>query len=258
MKTGLRHSILNVLLYAILTLAATEMAGQENAPYFCNKANTTLEYTRTTAEGEVKWYHTMTIKEAHTNGDTTTINYTSYIENHKHKPYYGKQPAQLTATITNQGVTLNIAESVAAVFRTLFPTGTKITSTGGDSTLPSNMAPGDTLPDIYSSVKVLGMTMKITVTQRQVLRFETIRTPVGTYHCAVIRETKLEKGMGRNRHTIADTWYSKGVGMVRHDTYNLELELQTSEILTGIRQAKTTAYPITATSHHTAPLPFHP
>ena len=100
--------------------------------------------------------------------------------------------------------------------------------------------------------------MKITVTQRQVLRFETIQTPAGTYHCAVIRETKLEKGMGRNRHTIADTWYSKGVGMVRHDTYNLELELQTSEILTGIHLAKTTAHPITATSHHTAPLLLHP
>ena len=96
------------------------------------------------------------------------------------------------------------------------------------------MAPGDTLPDVYASVKVLGMTMKITVTQRQVLKFETIATPAGTYDCIVIREKKLEKGLGRNRHTIADTWYSKGIGMVRHDTYNLQLELQTSEILTAI------------------------
>lgn len=235
MKTSLRHSILRALLLAMLTLAAAEMAGQENAPYFCYKANTTLEYTRTTAEGEVKWYHTMAIKEAHTNGDSTIVNYTSYIENNKHKPYYGKQPAKLIATITKQGTTLNIAESVAALFRTLFPGNTRITSTGGESTLPSNMVPGNTLPDIHSSVKALGMTLKITVTQRQVLRSETITTPAGTYNCTVIRETKLEKGMGRNRHTIADTWYSKGIGMVRHDTYNLNLELQTSEILTSIR-----------------------
>ena len=234
MKTGLRYCTIKALLLAMLTLAATRMSGQENAPYFCNKANTTLEYTRTTAEGEIKWYHSMAIKEAHNNGDTTTINYTSYIENHKHKPYYGKKPAELTAAITKQGVTLNVAESVAAVFRTLFPGNTRITSTGGESALPSNMAPGDTLPDVNASIKVLGMTMKITVTQRQVLRFETIQTPAGTYHCIVIREQKLEKGMGRNRHTIADTWYSKGTGMVRHDTYNLNLELQTSEILTGI------------------------
>ena len=234
MKTGLHYCTIKALLLAMLTLAATRMSGQENAPYFCNKANTTLEYTRSTAEGEIKWYHSMAIKEAHNNGDTTTINYTSYIENHKNKPYYGKQPAELTAAITKQGVTLNVAESVAAVFRTLFPGNTRITSTGGESALPSNMAPGDTLPDVYASVKVLGMTMKITVTQRQVLRFETIQTPAGSYNCIVIREQKSEKGMGRNRHTIADTWYSKGIGMVRHDTYNLNLELQTSEVLTAI------------------------
>lgn len=234
MKQNLRLCTLKALLATILTLTIAEMAAQQTAPYFCNRPGTVLEYTRTTPDGEIKWYHTMTIKEANRGGDTTAINYTSYIQNHKHKPYYGKEPAQLTATITNHGVTLNVAESVAAVFRTLFPGNTRITSTGGESTLPTNMAPGDTLPDIYSSVKVLGMTMKITVTDRQVLRHETIQTPAGTYHCIVIRETKLEKGMGRNRHTIADTWYTQGLGMVRHDTYNLNLELQTSEVLTTI------------------------
>ena len=234
MKPGHTPYILKLILLATLTFAAAEMAGQEHTPYFCNKANTTLEYTRATAGGEIKWYHTMAIKEVNRSTDTTAINYTSYIQNHKHKPYYGKEPAKLSATATNQGVTLNVAESVAAVFRTLFPGNTRITSTGGESALPSNITPGDTLPNVYSSVKALGMTMKITVTQRQVLRFETITTPAGTYDCIVIREKKVEKGMGRNRHTIADTWYSRGIGMVRHDTYNLYLELQTSEILTAI------------------------
>ena len=205
MKQNLRLCTLKALLTTILTLTIAEMAAQQTAPYFCNKPGTTLEYTRTTPDGEIKWYHTMTIKEANRGGDTTAINYTSYIQNHKHKPYYGKQPAELTATITNHGVTLNVAESVAAIFRTLFPGNARITSTGGESSLPTNMAPGDTLPNVNASVKVLGMTMKITVTDRQVLRHETIQTPAGTYHCIVIRETKLEKRMGRNRHTIADT-----------------------------------------------------
>ena len=234
MKQNLRLCTLRALLATILTLTIAEMAAQQTAPYFCNKPGTVLEYTRTTPDGEIKWYHTMTIKDVTKGGDTTAINYTSYIQNHKHKPYYGKEPAQLTATITNQRVTLNVAESVAAIFRTLFPGNTRITSTGGESSLPTNMAPGDTLPNVNASVKVLGMTMKITVTDRQVLRHETIQTPAGTYHCIVIRETKLEKGMGRNRHTIADTWYAQGLGMIRHDTYNLNLELQTSEILTSI------------------------
>ena len=56
-----------------------------------------------------------------------------------------------------------------------------------------------------------------------------------------MRERKVEKGMGRNRHTVADTWYARGIGMVRHDTYSPELELQTSERLVSI---------LNTSSHH--------
>lgn len=223
-----------LFILAILLSAASDMVGQEAKPYFCNTADTVLEYTRTTAEGDVKWYHTMAIREVNQAGDTTLIDYTSYILNHKRKPYYGDRPAQLQAAINGGTVTLDVAESVAAVFRTMLPSKSRITSSGGESSLPSDMAPEDVLPDVHASVKALGLTMKITVTEREVIRFETISTPAGTFDCAVVRERKIEKGMGRNRHTIADTWYARGVGMVRHDTYSPDLELQTSEVLTAI------------------------
>ena len=225
-------------LLAIFAMAVTSLSGQElsGAPYFCNQPNTALEYVRTTADGDVKWYHTMRIGEVVTNGGRTDIDYTSHILNHKHKPYYGKEPAQLAAVVTADAVVLNVAESVAAIFRTILPGSAKIVSTGGESSLPSNMSPGDTLPDVLASVKAFGLTMKITVTERKVLREETITTPAGKFNCMVIRERKVEKGMGRNRHTIADTWYAKGIGMVRHDTYDTDLKLLTSEVLTAIRR----------------------
>lgn len=222
----------------MLVIALSGLKGEEqgNTPYFCNRPDTALEYVRTTAEGDIKWYHTMKIGNAVTNGGNTSINYTSHILNHKHKPYYGKEPAQLAAVVTADAVVLNVAESVAAVFRTILPGSAKIVSTGGESSLPSDMSPGDTLPNVVASVKAFGLTMKITVTERKVLRAETISTPAGEFKCMVIRERKVEKGMGRNRHTIADTWYAKGTGMVRHDTYDTNLKLLTSEVLTSIRQ----------------------
>lgn len=231
------------LLY-ILTIfvsAAVDMMGQNVAPYFCNVEDSVLEYVRTTAEGDVKWYHTMTIGDVRQAGDTTLIDYTSYILNHKRKPYYGDEPAQLQATVNKGTVTLDVAESVAAVFRTLLPSGTKITSAGGESSLPSDMAPGDVLADVHAFVKALGLTMKISVIERKALRYETITTPAGTFDCIVVRERKVEKGMGRNRHTVADTWYARGIGMVRHDTYSPEFELQTSERLVSI---------LNTSSHH--------
>lgn len=217
----------------ILVGAAADMLGQEKAPYFCNEEDAVLEYIRTTAEGDVKWYHTMKIEEVRQEGDLTLIDYTSHILNHKRKPYYGDEPAELSASVNQGSVTLDVAESVAAVFRTLLPSGAKITSSGGESTLPSDMVPGDVLPDVHASVKALGLTMKVTVTERKVLRIETISTPAGTFDCVVIRERKVEKGMGRNRHTVADTWYARGIGMVRHDTYSPDMELQTSEVLSS-------------------------
>lgn len=231
------------LLYilTILVCSTPQMMGQEKTPYFCNVEDSVLEYTRTTAEGEVKWYHTMTIGETWQKEDTTFIDYTSHILNHKHKPYYGDEPAQLHAAIDDGTVILDVAESVAAVFRTLLPSGAKITSAGGESSLPSDMAPGDVLADVHASVKALGLTMKISVTERKALRYETITTPAGTFDCIVVRERKVEKGMGRNRHTVADTWYARGIGMVRHDTYSPELELQTSERLVSI---------LNTSSHH--------
>lgn len=210
------------------------MIGQEKTPYFCNVEDSVLEYVRTTAEGDVKWYHTMRIDDVKQEGDLTRIDYTSHILNHKRKPYYGDEPAQLQATVNKGTVTLDVAESVAAVFRTMLPSNAKISSSGGESSLPSDMSLGDVLPDVHASVKALGLTMKITVTERKALRYETITTPAGTFDCIVVRERKVEKGMGRNRHTVADTWYARGIGMVRHDTYSPELELQTSEKLVSI------------------------
>lgn len=223
-----------LFILAIMVSAAADLMGQEEAPYFCNTEGAVLEYTRTTAEGDVKWYHTMTIRDVKQAGDSTLIDYTSYILDHKRKPYYGEEPAELSASICHGDVTVDVAESVAAVMKTMLPSKSKITSSGGESALPSDMAPGDVLPDVHASVKALGLTMKITVIERKVLRQETISTPAGTFDTVVIRERKVEKGMGRNRHTIADTWYARGIGMVRHDTYSPDLELQTSEVLVAI------------------------
>lgn len=215
-------------------LATISSLGQEKLPYFCMEEGATLEYVRRTTDGDIKWYHTMRIGEIRQSENGAEVEYTSHIINRKGKGYYGDAPAELSALVSDGDVTLNVGESVAAVFKTVFPRNDRISSTGGLSTLPTDMLPGDTLPEAHASVKLLGLTMNIDVTQRGVLRFETIETPAGEYECIVIRERKVEKGMGRNRHTVADTWYARGVGMVRHDTYNKDMELKTSEVLVSV------------------------
>ena len=50
----------------------------------------------------------------------------------------------------------------------------------------------------------------------------------------MVSEHKVEKGMMRNRVTTARTWYARGIGMVRHDTYDRNLKLETTEVLEKI------------------------
>ena len=100
--------------------------------------------------------------------------------------------------------------------------------------LPSVLMPGDTLQSASGKVRALGMTMNVTVTERLVLGTDTLTTPAGTFPCVIVSEHKVEKGMMRNRVTTARTWYACGVGMVRHDTYDRNLKLETTEVLEKI------------------------
>lgn len=222
-----------IALSALLLTISSFAGGQEAEPYFCTKEGCTLEYVRKYTDGKVKWYHTMEISDVWLSEGKGTIKYSSQMKNGKGNYIY--EPAGMVAFADEGDVTVNTGESVAAVLQAKL--GKKITVTwqGGKSTVPSAMAPGDTLPDVECSVSALGMTMKIRVTERKVLRRETLRTNAGVFECLVVQEKKSEIGMGRRRFTTADTWYCRGMGMIRHDTYNKKGELETSEVLDSYR-----------------------
>ena len=180
--------------------------------WFCTDEGTELVYTRYYAEdGSVKWNHTMNILEtALDSADSSlTVTYSSFIRTVDGKGLENMEtPAVMTALISRDGdVTLDIAAS---------------------------LTPGDTLQSAAGKVRALGMTMNVTVTERRVLGTDTLTTPAGTFPCVIVSEHKVEKGMMRNRITTARTWYARGVGMVRHDTYDRNLKIETTEVLEKI------------------------
>lgn len=218
---------------ALLSLPIV-VVGQTSIPYFCNREGAVLEYERWSPKGEIKWYHQMKIEKISLLSEGgEEVKYSSRIVDKKGKSQFGDTAIVLKGYLKDGYFTMNMGESVETIIKSMIPEGVDIDIhiAGGESVLPPNLTPGDTLPPIHTSVTILGMSMKVSVTERKVLRFETIETPAGSFECVVVRERKKERGLGRSRHTIADTWYSKGVGMVRHDTYSPKLKLQTSEIL---------------------------
>lgn len=206
------------------------------SPFFCDRAGTVLDYERNYADdGRLKWHHCMTIGEVSgPEGGLRSVDYVSCFTKPSGAVMYGG-PVRLCAELLPSGdVKADLSASLASVFRNIFP-GRAVSSEPCPSVLPSDMLPGDVLPDASFCVTVAFARYNVTVSDRKVLRRETLSTPAGDFDCIVVSEHKEERGPGRNRVTTALTWYARGIGMVRHDTYGSDLGLETSEILTSVK-----------------------
>lgn len=203
--------------------------------FFCDEQGTKLNYERHyVSSGELKWRHQMAINEVYRLEDgRKEIEYSSQFTKPSGATMYAG-PIELSASITSLGdVSLDLAASLKSVFENYLPDN-MVSAECFISTLPSEMKPGDKLADADFSVSIKLAKYRVTVDRREVVRVETITTPAGEFDCVVVREHKIEKGPGRNRETTAYTWYSHGIGMVRHDTYDKNMNLETTEQLCSI------------------------
>ena len=217
---------------AVLLLAlVTCLCVRAEEPYFCNRQGAQLQYERTTVDdGSLVWRHVMTIDRVGADG---AIDYNSLFTKPSGAKMYGG-PLALHVDVTQDGdVGMNVAGAVGSVFSNVF--GAKhLKTTGGQTLLPADMEPGDVLPDASGTASTKVASMSVSVTRREVLSREILTTPAGTFDCVVVQEHKVEKGTLRNRITTARTWYARGIGMVRHDTYDRNFKLETSEVLVKI------------------------
>jgi hypothetical protein len=100
---------------------------------------------------------------------------------------------------------------------------------GDDMEFPSALVVGQTLPDSKLKVEMynagtLFATMNITATNRTVAAKESITTTAGTFECFKISTTYNMEMMMMNvpiKNTFSSTeWISKGVGVVKSESYD--------------------------------------
>lgn len=203
--------------------------------YICSSQGTQLQYVRRYADnGKVKWRHTMTIDRVTRLSDgTCSIDYDSDFKKANGRQMYGG-PVRLTSDLTPDGtVRMDVSQTMLSLLRNVFPKA-DVTNSECITSLPPVMRVGDVLPNVTSVVAARGIEYRMSVTGRKVTGTDTITTPAGVFPCVVVTENKVEKTIGYNRETTAQTWYCKGVGMVRHDTYDKNMILETSEVLEKI------------------------
>ena len=217
-----------ILLNLLLLLSLPARAGE---PYFCTRPGRTLYYERTEAgSGKLRRTTTFEIDAVRQDPSGRIVEYLFTLRRPGGAALYGGA-AKMQVEIAPDGtVRMDLGSTLIAMLQNLLPRAA-FRSTGTRALLPPEMRPGDRLPDARCVVEGAGMKYRIDVTEREVLRPERLATPAGTFDCVVVREHKVERGPGRYRDTISDSWYAPGVGYVRHDTYDKNLRLETTEIL---------------------------
>ena len=207
-------------------------------PYFCTDEGAQLQYVRTgISSGKTVWNHTMSIDSVRRAPDgSLQIAYSSDIRKPGGKKRNGG-PIRLALSVDGSGtVLMDIASSAASVLRNLLP-DKMVRCDGGETPLRSDLRPGDSLPDIYSTVSAGAVKCRFSVTERSVVRAETISTPAGSFDCIVVSEHRVTRGPGFSEDKVTLTWYARGIGMVRHDTiFASRPEKSTSELLVSVKK----------------------
>lgn len=224
---------LKVLLCS-LTVALSVCGQSHVSGYGLDKENVRLVYVRNNAsDGKVEWRHAVHVVDVKDLGNTLRYTTESEFTKANGKPLYKSSMCEFFNVEKETG---NILFDVSATMVSYIKgrIGINATSEGILSSFPSVLNPGDMLDEVSGQAKVGPLTYSVTVSERKVLRHETITVPAGKFDSVVIQEHKVESGPGHNRDVINISWYSKGIGYVRHDTY-IKGKLDTSEVLESIK-----------------------
>ena len=86
--------------------------------------------------------------------------------------------------------------------------------------IPNQLAVGYQLPLGEMIVDLGGFRVKSTVTENEVVDREEITTPAGTFKCYVVKQTSSGRIMGIKSETTQKSWYARGIGAVKTETYS--------------------------------------
>lgn len=228
-----RIRLLFLLALALLVpaLASRAQTAPAEKAFFCTTPGTTLFYERHDTRNDKLTQTTLfEIFSVRPNEECREVDYCVTMRNKRGKPIMGGRTALSVVIDAEDNAYMDFGATVRGFVQNLFKR-TDVVSEGAPAVMPAIMNPGDTLPDIHCVVRSGAVKLTIDVTGRTVLRHETITTPAGSFDCVVAREHKVENAPLHHWDAWSDTWYTPGIGYVRHDVLDDQMEVETTEYL---------------------------
>lgn len=213
------------LMFALVTLLMV-LGAKAQEPFYLQKEGVKLGYTITDKKGKVDGYSESTVVSVKNNGAQTTVSLKNMVKDKNGKDLL-QQPVDMSIMINDGTVVLSPKAMTGKITEGLNISGESLM-------LPANITTGTTLNDYSITMGIAGINTTSHFTGVKVVAEETIEVSGHSIPCVVVESTASVKVLGMNRSSLQKTWYGRGIGVVKLETYDNKGRLDTTQTLTSI------------------------
>ena len=213
------------LMFALLTLLMV-LGAKAQEPFYLQKEGVKLGYTITDKKGKVDGYSESKVVSVKSSGAQTAVTMQTMVKDKNGKALL-QNPYELSVTIENGTVIMSPKALVGKIVEGL-------SINGEDLKVPVNLTTGAPLNDYSITMGIAGINTTSQITGVKVVAEETIEVSGHSIPCVVVESTASVKVLGIKRNSLQKTWYGRGIGIVKLETYDNKGKLETTQALTSI------------------------
>ena len=213
------------LMFALVTLLMV-LGAKAQEPFYLQKEGVKLGYTITDKKGKVDGYSESTIVSVKNSGAQTSVTLQTMVKDKKGEDLLQK-PVVMSVLIENGTVIMSPKALTGKITEGLNISGENLL-------LPANLTTGATLNDYSITMGIAGINTTSHITGVKVVAEETIEVSGHSIPCVVVESTASVKVLGINRSSLQKTWYGRGIGIVKLESYDNKGKLDTTQALTSI------------------------
>ena len=215
---------MKLLLPLILLLFTTKTAAQNI--FFPTQPGTILLYQQTDANGKTVGYTRYTITSVTGSGNNMTIFY--LLENmDKNREVTLEFPGR---TYIRDGRIIFDIEQMIAPHLQSSGLGLEAEFSGTFMEIPVDFSPGQRFADTEGTIRIgrgiLGMRVRMSVTEAKCIAIEDVTVPVGTFNAHKVTQTISHTMLLRTNSVRLVSWYVRNIGTVKNRTYDERGRLQ--------------------------------
>lgn len=195
-------------------------------PFYLQKEGVKLGYTITDKKGKVDGYSESKVVSVKSSGAQTAVTMQTMVKDKNGKDLL-QNPFELSVTIENGTVIMSPKALVGKIVEGLSINGENLK-------LPVNLTTGAPLNDYSITMGIAGINTTTQVTGVKAVAEETIEVSGHRIPCVVVESTTSVKVLGIKRSSLQKTWYGRGIGIVKLETYDSKGKLESTQTLTSI------------------------